>query len=367
MAKQIHVYINAIHSKTGGGLVYLNNILPELAASGLRLTVLATKGYEDRIDLPEGVDLKVFNVPKNFLKMHFWEQFTLPRLLKGELYDVMLCNANYVPIFAKNTLPIIHNNPSVGMVDKRFKSIVYWKILIGLTRLSLVFSPKAFIVVEHMIPQYASGLFSSLKRKILVAHPACVNIERPSRVEKQDFLAVGDFYIQKNYPFLIDAFAAFKEKVNFRGKLVIVGHPVDKQVYKDTVSHIKFKGLEDDVEIVQGLPHEALLGLMQKSETYLNASLVESFNMPVLEAMAAGTAVILSNHSFQKEVGGNAVCYVPWSENTQENLMAWVNAMVNLHTDEKLRFNYEIKGAKRVGQFNWKKTASIMVDAIKGL
>lgn len=362
-----HILINAIHTKTGGGLVYLNNILIQFSklSEYYKLTILVDKEYEYKIAVPEGVEIKSYNVPQSFLKMHVWEQFVLPLYLVRLKYDLLICNANYVPILAKRTIPIIHNNPAVGLLDKRIKNILYWKFLVFMTRFSIIFSKKAFIVANHVIPQYTSGLFSFLKRKLIVAHPGCSCDSLGVANTKSGFISIGDFYIQKNYEFLLDAYTQYKNKNKLYEKLTIVGNVVDEKVYKNILKLINKRGLVDDIEIIKGMSHESVLTRINNSMALLSTSSVECFNMPILEAMSLGTAVISADHQFQKEVGGSAIVYFKWTNDKVEDLASLVSSMEDVSLDGALRKGYESSGLERAKMFSWHETLNAIEKGIQ--
>ena len=72
------VLLNAMHATTGGGLIYLRGILPELAKDErFAWTLLVPESALVGWDIPAGVDVKI--APEmGFAKGHMWEQLVLP-------------------------------------------------------------------------------------------------------------------------------------------------------------------------------------------------------------------------------------------------------------------------------------------------
>jgi glycosyltransferase involved in cell wall biosynthesis len=100
------------------------------------------------------------------------------------------------------------------------------------------------------------------------------------------------------------------------------------------------------------VPDHELPDLYAGATLFLYPSLREGFGLPVLEAMAAGTAVVTSRLSSLPEVGGEAVRYVdPYD-------VASIRAGVEeLLTDDTRRAELAAAGRERARAFTWERTA----------
>lgn len=78
----------------------------------------------------------------------------------------------------------------------------------------------------------------------------------------------------------------------------------------------------------------------------------ETFGMPLLEAMACGTAVLASRGSSLEEVGGGAAFYLP-----PDDANAWADAMRAIVRDTELRERLRRAGVARAGDFTWEESA----------
>ena len=69
-------------------------------------------------------------------------------------------------------------------------------------------------------------------------------------------------------------------------------------------------GVGDRVKFLDFVPDEELPSLYTNAEVFVLPSLYEGFGLPVLEAMAYGVAVVVSNSSSLPEIAGYAGIYV---------------------------------------------------------
>jgi glycosyltransferase involved in cell wall biosynthesis len=109
------------------------------------------------------------------------------------------------------------------------------------------------------------------------------------------------------------------------------------------------------------VPDEELPGLYAGATLFLYPSLREGFGLPVLEAMAAGTAVVTSNGSSLPEVGGDAVRYVdPYDV---ESIREGVEELLE---DDALRARLAAAGRERARSFSWERTARDTLALLSG-
>src|SRR5580700_10481036 len=96
------VLLNAAHAIAGGGLIYLEHILAELATStAFRWILCAPRETLQRLDVPPG--WVTWTSPTlRFWAVHPWEQLILPLRAWKSGVSITLCNVNYVPLLAPN-------------------------------------------------------------------------------------------------------------------------------------------------------------------------------------------------------------------------------------------------------------------------
>tara|TARA_R110000868_G_scaffold262401_2_gene521031 strand:- start:13297 stop:14412 length:1116 start_codon:yes stop_codon:yes gene_type:complete len=367
--KPIHVVINALHAKSGGGVVFFNHIVPLLAENGgLEISVVAHEDYANRLDIPKNVKLEKVSFKGGFYKTLIWEQLCLPSLIRGLGADVTFNMANYGPLFAPKPMVYVTNNPEVGKYSKGFFAKIYWPMLVFMTRLSLIFSPKSFSNGSYMQQVYAGGIWRFLQKKMVIATTACdVKVDLPVKKNKGQVVAIGDFYIQKNYPTLLRAFAAVKEK-RLDAHLFIVGRAVSAEIEDELKSLVLSLDLEKNITFCGVLPHNEVQALLACSEVYVSPSDAEAFSLTLLEAMSLGTAAVVRQHAFQYELAGdNAAHYVSVQAHEKNSVIPLADAILEVLDNGKLRHGYEKKGLEVAHKYSWEKSAQTICDTIKSL
>ena len=161
-------------------------------------------------------------------------------------------------------------------------------------------------------------------------------------------LWVGTFEPRKGLPTLVDAFHAVLETGDLPHRLVIVGSHgwLDTE---DTVA-ARARALGDRLCATGPVSDLALRALYRGADLFAFPSLHEGFGLPVLEAMAQGTAVLCSDIPVLREVGEDAVAYA-----TPDDVTAWRDALVPLLRDDAGRGALARAGRARAEGFTWER------------
>ncbi len=192
-------------------------------------------------------------------------------------------------------------------------------------------------------PYAADRMFRPINRK-----EAQAAVKERLGIPVPYLLAVGVIQPRKNLPRLVRAYNRIASHVEQR--LVIVGKEGWEQgPLKEAVAGSPagkepiFTGYVDD---------DLLPALYSGADLFAFPSLYEGFGLPVLEAMACGTAVLTSNVSSLPEVAGDAAMLVdPHDES------ALAEALKRLLTDSGERDRVAALGPDQAAKFDWLRTA----------
>ncbi len=375
------ICINALlvePGKTGGGETFLVNLLRNLFSIDTEneYLVLVTSSNRHlfatantRVELRE-----ILNGTESKRTRLMFENFKLPGLLRREHVDLFYSPFGTLPLWLpcksvvtiQNLLYLDYKNnvPYRGrsLRSRLFVNLqaLYYRMLtpITLRRATRVWA------ISNTTAWHLKRSFGIDEQKTEVIY-AGVEYERFNRLRNDApqspvidgpyILCVAQLYPNKN---LDKVLCAFRDVVDrgLKHKLVIVGN--DWHGYRERLEAFASKlKLADRVLFAGGVSHADLPPYFWNADLFLLVSNVESFGLPVLEAMAAGVPVIISNRSALPEIAGGAALL---SSLEQNNHLA--EQILKVLQDRELSDGLRMLGDRRARSFDWTETAARALD-----
>ncbi|MCO5218404.1 MAG: glycosyltransferase family 4 protein [Thermomicrobiales bacterium] len=158
-------------------------------------------------------------------------------------------------------------------------------------------------------------------------------------------LAVGTIQPRKNLPILAQAIQEL-DGVD----LVIAGK--HGWMADQVMSEIDAAGLGDRLRVLNYVPDDDLPALYRAAAVFAQPSRFEGFGMPILEAMACGTPVVVARGSSLDEIGGKAALRFD-----HDNVPELTDQLSTLLHSDAAREHAVSEGIAWAGQFNWQQTA----------
>ncbi len=192
-------------------------------------------------------------------------------------------------------------------------------------------------------------------------NPARRNESRETGKEKRPYIAaIATLYPNKNLDKVIRAFAALVKR-GYEQDLVIVGH--DWLGYQSVLEELVTElDLRDRVRFCGGVQHHKIPSILAQASLFVLFSNVESFGLPILEAMAAGVPVIVSDSSALPEIAGGAALLAKAGD-VEHLALRMQEVLSNSRLAETLRE----RGVDRARQFSWDETAVRAIDLFNQL
>jgi glycosyltransferase involved in cell wall biosynthesis len=168
------------------------------------------------------------------------------------------------------------------------------------------------------------------------------------------WLFIGTLEPRKNLVTLLEAYAALPA----RDRLPLVLAGGKGWQYAPIFEAVERLRLSGDVLFPGYIASEELPLWYNSAEAFIYPSVFEGFGMPVLEAMACGVPVAVSDASALPEVAGSAGLCVP-----PLDVQAWSAALRQMAHDEAWRQAAAEAGQRRADRFTWAETARQTVAA----
>jgi glycosyltransferase involved in cell wall biosynthesis len=308
-----------------GEETYIANLLRELPAAAPDLQFAAVTRHPELV--PERVDAIELPARSQEVRM----AVSLPRLLR-RLAPQLAHFQHALPLGYRGrsvvTLHDLHfeRDPSVmGLVDRlTFRAVV----------------PRAARKADHVLAvsertkRDAVELYGLAAGRITVTPLAVDPAFTPGDGTHDGYLLFVGAVQQRK-----DPLAALDAAQATGLPLVVVGPEKDQAL----AAELRRRGAD-----VRGVvPKAELAELYRRAAAVVLLSRYEGFGIPVLEAMASGTPVVLSDDAALREVAGDAGVYGPVAEALAD------------------RDRYRAAGLARAAQFSWRRTAELTVGTYR--
>lgn len=298
-------------------------------------------------------------VPNRVVRIIF-EQLCLPLLVRYLHCGILFTPSVAIPFWGKfRKITTIHDAaPFVFLTKYRWLRSVYVKFI---TRISAKLS-DVIVTVSHDAKR---AIFSYCKipiDNIVVIHNGVDSIflsdfkmiNSSLKISGRYILSVGTIEPCKNFTTLLEAYNILRNE-GFPYKLVIVGGKA--WGYEEFLKRLKGLRLEKEVIVPGFVDDNELLALYDGAELFICVSLYEGFGIPVIEAMARGVPVIVSNLScFPEIVRDVAILVDPL------NACEIASKIQEVIGNEGLRKRMAIAGRKHTKAFTWNKSAEKLLE-----
>lgn len=219
-----------------------------------------------------------------------------------------------------------------------------------------IFGAHAMIAVSQATADDLSACAGVSSRRVHVVHEGVdptfrksPNGQAPSGLPKRFALFVSTLEPRKNVLGLIDAFTR-AAAAGYPGDLVLVGrwgwHTEAAQ------AALAASPVRARVHHLDYLDRASLHAVLARAEALVFPSWLEGFGLPVVEAMACGTPVIVSDTTSLPEVAGDTALYVDPADPA-----AIAAALCRLANDGALRAGMAAAGRARAARFRWDEAA----------
>jgi len=364
---RISIDASGLGATKTGTAVYLEEILKSWAnhsGDNIDYIVFATKRGKRHLDCLQGAPAFSFiDAPEGRGGRILWQQFSLPQLIRQMRVDVHWGAGFVVPIFSSVPSVVTIFDLTFQMlpeVHERVKRIYFPMMIrasVARARRILTISKSAAADLERLYPRAIGKTTVTLLAPRKWRHPASPRDVGFTKSEDLRFLFVGTLEPRKNLKRLLEAWGSMDAEQRRNAQLIIVG--ATGWMIKDALER---SGAMDSVHLMGSLSDEDLAEQYTKADVFVYPSLYEGFGLPVVEAMAIGLPVLTSNVGATREIAEDAAHLVdPYSVDSIRN------GLLRLLSDDDLRRQLSLKGAKRTAEFSWDRAAAETLKVLQAV
>jgi glycosyltransferase involved in cell wall biosynthesis len=318
---------------------------------GFRFTLLAVPGQLDGLDM-SGVEIELLRLPPRMGRRRvplrvLYELVGLP--LRARRFDLLYCIADISPPFASTPTVVLLRNLNIydrTWYDDRRTRMLARLASWGARRVRLAVFPTraaADLIRVHLpMPEERVRIVHYGIDLDVMAAGAAVESERPflflpAALEKH-----------KNIDTAVRALALCS---NPALELWLAGtSALDSEHRSELLALAEQCGVGSRVRALGAIPYRELLGYYRAARALIFPSYIETFGHPVLEAMAAGTPMVLSDiPAFREIAGDRAALFFP-----PRDARALARCIDRLADDAAATRNRVEEGARRVRDFSWR-------------
>lgn len=300
-----------------------------------------------RVGIP--AHLKLFRI--------LWQQTSLPMKLARGRYDLLHAPGYTVPLYSN--IPVVVSVYDLIALDYPELCHARNRLHFGMFIPAAIRKAIGIIVPSEQTRRDIENRFPFAASKIKVIPLGVSDIFHPEpdsirigqvkqryRILHRYILFVGRLEAKKNLTCLVSAFHLLRTHGCISHKLVLVGSRGYRA--EDIFRQIRAQGLKSEVIVIEGVKESDLPLLYNGADVFVFPSLYEGFGLPVLESMACGTPVIISNRGALPETAGG--CALTVSSLTPVTLAEEIQKVL---TDNKLSRTLIEKGLSHASSFTW--------------
>jgi glycosyltransferase involved in cell wall biosynthesis len=362
-----------IHS--GGGFTFAVNVVPRLARDypGDAFRVFArSERLADSLGTAPNMEVVRLPPPSPWKRFHF-TYIEGPRIAKEWGADVYFSSGDYAPLRASCPIVASFQNPNVFTPLRQgwsWKQSARLKLLRGLAGISARTADRIHFVSEDSSRWIGDSIGLPVEKRAWIHHGIDADEWRPTKPrtggklgDQPYILSVSSVYRYKNYVRLIEAFADLARRNPEVPDLVIIGADLDPPYTRQMHAAREATGdLAEHIHLLGEVPYADIRRYYQEASLVVFPSYLETFGIPVIEALASDVPLVASDIPIFREIAGDAAFYAdPYRP---ESL---ADAMQEALSSETARDTLVKRGRERISRFTWDHAAAQLMGVFESV
>ena len=337
----MRIAIDARMGDTRGGIgVYVRELISQLADVDKKnqYFVIVNK-HGDASFVPSADNFSILEsaiTRKHYLIKDLWIQFFLPFLLEANRIDLYFNPRYILPFFKGKTKMVVTIHDMIAFLYPEIWSGISGFRIRNYIKLSSqradtiitdsIWAKKDIVRILNIPEDKIKVIYCGINQKLFKPIPDLSLqrlVKRKYGIRKNFILTVGPMGTRKNHDRLIDAYSILPKYIREDYQLIITGEK--KGTYNNLLKKVSKIYLADGIVFTGFIPGKEMPMIINATSLFVFPSLYEGFGIPLLEAMACGIPLLVSNvSSIPEVVGGAALLFDPYNINEMASVIGKV-------------------------------------------
>lgn len=371
LASVIRLFINALSATAGGGLTYVRNVVPLLAAAPVHATLMVSPTLRQEFDNLSNVDFLEMDI--SALQRFWFEQSQLKELIRKCAADVLLSTGNFavrkspVPqiLLSRNSIytsvdyfrDLKHRHQYRMLADTYVRGM-FAKRSIHWADVTVAPSEAFAAELERWTGAKVVSIHHGFDREAFTRNTAPLSDEVEAKLASANgvlkLLFVSHYNYYRNFETLIRALPILRAKFpDSPLRLLLTCELASGKnpgaCRPDLAANlIKTLGVSDMIVELGTVPYGQLHHLYARADIYVTAAYAETFAHPLVEAMSGGLPVVASDIPVHREICGQAAYY--FDRFSASELAASISRVA---ASQETMKRMAVAGAQRSTTFSW--------------
>jgi glycosyltransferase involved in cell wall biosynthesis len=383
----MRLFINSLAASAGGGLTYIRNVIPHLAAApDLQVSVAVPRSLRQELQSFSNVDFIELDASA---ARRFWrEQSALRGIIRDCHADVLLSAGNFAIRSSPVPQILLSRNSLYTSTDfyrdvrqrRDYRAWIATRLQGFMARKSIAWADATVAPSEAFAAELRRwtgnprifAIHHGFDREAFTRDSSPLTPDIEEKLEAAEgalrLLFVSHYNYYRNFETLIRALPLLQKRFSGRPVKLLLTCRLRAQENpgsyrpEEAARLVRDLGVSDAVVELGSVPYRQLHHLYSRAHVYVSPAYAETFAHPLVEAMSSGLPVVASDLPVHREICGDAALYFP--RFSPEEL---ADRIVDVASWADQTAQLSAQGLARSAAFSWKKHVEELLRLARSL